>query len=83
MVAVVPPFSRSLARIASFESGQNPIRATVPIHMSHFVFGSAAPRPPILRTSCSPPSAWITMPAPRNRSALKKACVSRWNMPAE
>ena len=32
-------------------------------------------RPPILRMSCSPCSAWITAPEPRNISALKKACV--------
>ena len=39
-------------------------------------------RPPILRMSCSPPIAWITEPEPRNRQALKNACVIRWNMPA-
>ena len=27
--------------------------------------------------------AWMTMPAARNRQALKKACMSRWNMAAE
>ncbi len=35
------------------------------------------------RTSCSPSSAWMTMPAPRKSSALKKACASSRNMPAE
>ena len=40
--------------------------------------GSSSRRPPILRMSCSPDSAWITEPAPRNSSALKKACVKRW-----
>ena len=25
-------------------------------------------------------TAWITAPAPRNSSALKKACVNRWNI---
>ena len=29
--------------------------------------------PPILAMSCSPFMAWITDPAPRKRSALKKA----------
>ena len=29
--------------------------------------------PPIFRISCSSDIAWITDPAPRNRSALKKA----------
>ena len=27
-------------------------------------------------------TAWITAPAPRKRSALKKACVIRWKTPA-
>jgi len=31
--------------------------------------------PPMRRTSCSPDIAWITLPAPRNRQALKNACV--------
>src|SRR5687768_1197619 len=26
--------------------------------------------------------AWITLPEPRNSSALKKACVTRWKAPA-
>jgi hypothetical protein len=26
--------------------------------------------------------AWLSEPAPRNRQALKKACVNRWNMAA-
>ena len=38
-------------------------------------------RPPILRMSCSSWQPWITEPAPRNSSALKKAWVMRWNMP--
>ena len=35
------------------------------------------------RMSCSPPIAWITEPLPRKSSALKNACVIRWNAPAE
>src|SRR5437870_4746194 len=35
------------------------------------------------RMSCSPATAWITDPLPRKRSALKNACVIRWNAPAE
>ena len=31
---------------------------------------------------CSPPIAPITEPAPMNSSALKNACVIRWNRPA-
>ncbi len=38
--------------------------------------------PPILRRSCSPWRPWITLPAPRKSSALKKAWVTRWKMPA-
>ena len=43
----------------------------------------------MLRMSCdASPSwmraciAWITEPAPRNRQALKKACVKTWKKPA-
>ena len=36
--------------------------------------------PPILRMSCSSDMAWITEPAPRNSSALKKAWVIRWKI---
>jgi len=37
-------------------------------------------KPPIRRRSCSPPRLWITAPAARKSSALKKACVTRWKM---
>ena len=47
----------------------------------HVVHGISAPRPPIFRMSCSPASAWMTMPAARKSSALKNACVIRWNIP--
>jgi hypothetical protein len=30
--------------------------------------------------SCSPASAWMTMPAARKSNALKNACVIRWNI---
>ena len=33
------------------------------------------------RMSCSSWQPWITEPAPMNSSALKNACVMRWNMP--
>ncbi len=39
-------------------------------------------RPDIRSMSCSPAIAAITEPAAMNISALKKACVIRWNMPA-
>ena len=42
------------------------------------VHGIFLRRPPMLRMSCSPESAWITLPAPRNSSALKNAWVIRW-----
>ena len=32
------------------------------------------------RMSCSSDMPWMTDPAPRNSSALKKAWVIRWNM---
>ena len=39
--------------------------------------------PPILRMSCSWCMAIITDPAPRNSTALKNACVNKWNIAAE
>jgi hypothetical protein len=30
--------------------------------------------------SCSPPRAWMTMPAPRKSSALKNACAMSRNI---
>ena len=44
--------------------------------------GIAFLKPPILSIDCSPAMAPITEPAPMNSSALKKACVIRWKMPA-
>ncbi len=46
-------------------------------------YGGRARRSPILRMSCSPDSAWITQPAPRNNNALKNAWVIKWNIDAE
>src|SRR5660398_246703 len=40
------------------------------------------PQPPIFLMSCSPETACITEPDPRNSSALKKACVTKWKMAA-
>ncbi|MNC93483.1 hypothetical protein D3C83_101220 [compost metagenome] len=39
-------------------------------------------RPPILKMSCSWWQAWMIEPEPRKSSALKKACVVRWNIAA-
>ena len=71
--------------IGSFEkkpaNGGMPTSASAPARKHHFVNGITLPRPPILRMSCSPASAWITRPAVMKSSALKKACVIRWNIP--
>jgi hypothetical protein len=53
-----------------------------PISRVQYVIGMYFFSPPIRRMSCSWCSAMITEPAARNSSALKKACVMRWNMPA-
>ena len=64
------------------ENGKMPTSASEPTRNTHFVYGSARPSPPMRRMSCSPASAWMTIPAARKSSALKKACVIRWNIPA-
>ena len=56
-----------------------PAMAAVPMTNVPKVQGIRRQSPPILRMSCSPPSAWITEPEPRKSRALKKACVNRWN----
>ena len=53
-----------------------------PAAMARKVSGSFFQRPPILRMSCSPPTAWITEPAPRKSVALKKAWVKTWKSEA-
>ena len=47
------------------------------------VIGVYSRSPPILRMSCSWWQARITDPDPRNRQALKNACVIRWKIPAQ
>ena len=73
--------------MASFEkppeNGKMPTSASVPIHMQTYVLGRNRLSPPMLRMSCSSCRAWITMPAAMNSRALKNACVTRWNMPAQ
>ncbi len=44
------------------------------------VTGMRLASPPILVMSCSPCRAWITLPDPRNRQALKKAWVTTWKI---
>ena len=59
-----------------------PVSASVPMIIISQVIGIMRNSPPILRMSCSSWTPWITAPEPRNKSALKKACVNRWNMAA-
>jgi hypothetical protein len=59
-----------------------PISANVPIVIIAQVIGIGLRTPPMYRMSCSWCIAWMTEPAPRNSSALKKACVKRWNIAA-
>ena len=46
-----------------------------------YVLGIDFRSPPIFRMSCSFARWWITSPAARKSSALKNACVIRWNIP--
>ena len=70
--------------IGSFEkkpaNGGIPTSASEPIRNTIFVNGISFPTPASLRMSCSPVTAWIAMPAARKSSALKNACVIRWNI---
>ena len=78
------PAASAEARIASFEknpeSGGIPVSASPPIRKAQYVRGRYLRSPPIFRMSCSPMSAWMTIPAARKSSALKNACVIRWNI---
>src|SRR4029453_7437031 len=73
-------------RISSFEKKParpgTPAMARQPMNIVRWVTGMCLRSPPIFRMSCSPDMAWMTEPEPRNRSALKKACVIRWKTPA-
>ena len=59
-----------------------PDRARQPKRKVQWVIGIFRRSPPNWRMSITPPMACITLPAPRNNRALKKACVNKWNMPA-
>ena len=63
-------------------SGTMPEIASVAVMNVANVTGSFDLRPPIFVMSCSPCWPWITLPAPRNSSALKNACVIRWKIAA-
>jgi len=73
------------AMIASFEkkpaNGGTPTSASDPARKAHLVHRIRCPMPRMLRMSCSPESAWMTMPAAMKSRALKNACVIRWNIP--
>ena len=64
------------------ENGGIPAMATAPIAIVSAVTGMCCRSPPIRRMSCSSFIPWMTEPLPRKRSALKKACVIRWNAAA-
>ena len=64
------------------ENGGMPLSARPPTTKQPNVNGIALRKPPILSMFCSPAIAAITEPAAMKSSALKKACVIRWNMPA-
>ena len=81
------PLANAASRIMSLEknaaSGGTPAIARQPTRNVQRVVGSFAFRLPILWMSSSPDIACITLPAPRKSSALKQACVIRWNTPPE
>src|SRR5437764_10556402 len=94
MSAVVAPITQKIGfpnharhKISSFDqnpaNGGIPAIASVAIVITQNVQGMYLRKPPIFRMSCSPDMPWITDPAARNSSALKKACVIRWKIPAE
>ena len=58
------------------------VSASEPISIIAQVKGMTFRKPPMRRMSWLSASVWMTAPAHRNRSALKQACVKRWNMPA-
>ena len=79
-----PPRASAEATIASFdqkpENGGMPTSASEPTRNTSHVRGMNRFSPPIWRMSCSPARWWMMMPAARKSSALKNACVSRWNI---
>ena len=59
-----------------------PARANPPAANVQQVIGRRCLSPLKRLMSITPPIACITLPEARNRSALKKACVKRWNIAA-
>ncbi len=62
-------------------SGTMPARASEPMTNVQNVYGMCLRSPPMsdMLLECTE---WITDPAPRNSSDLKKAWVNRWKSPA-
>ena len=65
------------------ENGGIPDSASPPTRKHTKVNGSALRNPPIRSSDWLPAIAPMIEPAAMNRSALKKACVIRWNSAAE
>jgi hypothetical protein len=63
-------------------NGGQPMSASVPIRNVTNVIRSLPASAPIFQMFCSWWSMMMIEPAPRKRSALKKACVKRWNIAA-
>ena len=61
------------------ENGGIPDSARPPMMKHANVNGIALRKPPILSSDCSPAIAPMIEPAAMNSSALKNACVIRWN----
>ena len=82
----------SLASVQRFEdhvlapeagrAAARPASAAAPHRNVRCVTGITFRRPPNRRMSMTSPIACITLPAARNSSALKKACVNRWKIAA-
>ncbi len=82
------PDAPAVTRISSFDqnpaNGKIPASASDPMMNVQKVIGMNLRRPPMSffmsNEWCDPE--WLTDPAPRNSSALKNACVKRWNTAA-
>ena len=81
-VSMIASFEKKPAKPMSVPGMPKPMSASVPISIIaqvNIMFGRT---PPMKRMSCSWCMPWMTEPAPRNSSALKKAWVNRWNIAA-
>ena len=62
------------------EKGGMPEIARQPTSTPTFATGISRRSPPMRSRLCWSARAWMTMPTLRKSRALKKACVSRWNI---